>query len=83
MSTDDFTEDFAETSSPRPHHPGARRRLDVQSLALLVVALVSAGWCCWFIAHDRLSWLILTPSIVPAAASAAHLTKMEAPRDDQ
>ena len=71
------------TGSSRADHSRSRRRLDVASLTLLLVCLVSAGWCCWLIAHDHLNWLILTPSIVGGIAATTHLVKTEAPRDDR
>jgi len=58
----------------------ARRRLDVASLALLVIGLVFGGLSYWLVADHGLNALIVVPSIVAAATGAAHITKREASR---
>lgn len=57
-----------------------RRRLDVGSLILLVVGLLSAVFSYWLITSANINPIILVPSIVAATIGALHLTKIEAPR---
>lgn len=62
------------------HSQHARRRLDVASLALLLLGLVSAAFAYWLVADHGQNPLILAPSIVAATVGASHITKRQAPR---
>jgi len=60
------------------HSQHSRRRLDVASLALLLLGLVFAVFSYWLIEDHGLSPLIVIPSIVAATTGAGHITKREA-----
>ena len=62
------------------HSPRSHRRLDLASLALLVVGLVAGTFSYWLITERGLNALIIVPSIVAATTGALHLTKREAAR---
>ena len=62
------------------HSHRSHRRLDVASLALLVIGLVFGGLSYWLVADHGLNALIIVPSIVAATTGATHITKREAPR---
>lgn len=58
----------------------SRRRLDVASLALLLIGLVFGGLSYWLITNHGLNALIIVPSISAATTGATHITKRQAPR---
>jgi ribose/xylose/arabinose/galactoside ABC-type transport system permease subunit len=58
----------------------ALRRLDVASLALLLIGLVFGVFSYWLITAEELSPLVIVPSMVAAIFGATHLVKREAPR---
>lgn len=53
------------------------RRLDVASLALLLVGLICALFSYWLITAHGLNPLILVPSVAAATTGAGHITKRE------
>lgn len=59
---------------------GSRRRLDVASLALLVVGIVCGGISHLLITEHGLNPLILVPPVIAATTGVLHITKREAPR---
>lgn len=70
-----------QPAEPRRTRP--RRRLDVASLALLLVGLASAVFACWLVAAHHWSALVILPAVLAVILGATHLTKMQAPRDDR
>lgn len=62
------------------HSQHFRRRLDVASLALLLVGLVFAGLAYWLITARGANPLVIVPAIAAAVIGASHITKREAPR---
>lgn len=62
------------------HSHRSRRRLDVASLALLLVGLVFGGLSYWLVLDHGLNALIMVPSVVVATIGAMHITKREASR---
>ncbi|MCU1614696.1 MAG: hypothetical protein JWO98_2236 [Frankiales bacterium] len=58
----------------------SHRRLDVASLALLLIGLVFGAVSYWLITVHGLSALIIVPSIVAVTIGATHITKREASR---
>ena len=61
-------------------HAHSHRRLDVASLLLLLVGLISGVGCYWLITERAWNALILLPSVIAAFTGATHLTQWEAPR---
>lgn len=57
------------------------RRLDVASLLLLLIGLVSAVGSCWLIGNSGFNALVIVPSIIAATVGATHLLQREASRD--
>jgi hypothetical protein len=62
------------------HSHRAHRRLDVASLALLLVGVVSGVFSYWLITYQAMNALIIIPSIVTITIGATHITKREASR---
>lgn len=62
------------------HKPHPRRRVDVASLALLVVGLASGLGAVWTIQALSVSPLVLVPSVVACTIGMLHLLKWESPR---
>lgn len=62
------------------HSHRSHRRLDMASLALLLIGLAFGGLSYWLVADHGLNALIIVPSIVAAMTGASHITKREAPR---
>lgn len=60
--------------------PRSRRRLDLAGLALLLVGLICGALAYWLIEYRGLNVLAIVPSVVAATTGATHLTKREAPR---
>ncbi|WP_460867073.1 hypothetical protein [Nocardioides pakistanensis] len=60
--------------------PRSRRRLDLASLTLLLVGLIFGALSYWRIEYHGLNVLVIVPSVVAATTGATHLTKREAPR---
>lgn len=58
----------------------ARRRLDVASLALLLLGLLSGVLSYWLITDHQANAMIIVPSIIAATIGATHITKKQAPR---
>ncbi|WP_138757671.1 hypothetical protein [Modestobacter altitudinis] len=58
----------------------SHRRLDVASLALLLVGLVFGVLAYWLITAHDVTPLVLIPSVVAITIGATHLTQREAPR---
>lgn len=58
----------------------SHRRLDVASLALLLVGLVFGVLAYWLITVRDVNALVLVPSIVAITTGASHIAKREAPR---
>lgn len=58
----------------------SHRRLDVASLALLLIGLVFAVISYWLVQDRGYNVLIMVPSIVSATTGALHITKREARR---
>lgn len=54
------------------------RRLDVASLALLLVGLAFGVLAYWLITERGMNALILVPAVVAATTGALHITKREA-----
>lgn len=63
------------------HNRRSHRRLDVGSLALLLVGLVSGAFSYWLVADHGLNPFIIVPSVVAATIGGTHLSKREATRD--
>ncbi len=61
-------------------HRRPRRRLDIASLALLLVGLVFGVIAYWLVTNQHFNVLVIVPSIVAATLGATHLFKREAPR---
>lgn len=62
------------------HRHQSRRRLDVSSLILLLVSILS-GLGAYFLIMHGMSSLVLIPSVVAATVGAMRLFKFEVPRD--
>lgn len=62
------------------HSPRTQRRLDIPSLALLLIGLGGGGWCYYLIADHGWNALIIVPSVVAATTGALHIIKREARR---
>ncbi len=58
----------------------SHRRLDMASLALLLVGLVFGVIAYWLISVRDVNALIIIPSVVAVTMGACHITKREAPR---
>jgi hypothetical protein len=58
-----------------------RRRLDVASLALLLLGLACGCLAYWLITAHGLNPLILVPPVAAATTGASHITKREAARE--
>lgn len=56
------------------------RRLDVASLALMLISLVSGVLSLVFVTHGALGALVIIPSVIACVTGATHITKREAPR---
>lgn len=61
------------------HQHGSHRRLDVASLVLLAIGLISGCLSYWLITEREVSPLIIVPSVVAATIGATHISKREAP----
>lgn len=59
------------------HSHRSHRRLDVASLALLLIGLASGVLAYWLIAERGQNALILVPAVVAATLGASHITKRE------
>lgn len=59
----------------------SRRRLDVSSLALMVIGLVFGTISYRLATYDDVNVLVIVPSVVAATIGAMNLVKREAPRD--
>lgn len=62
------------------HDRRSHRRLDVASLALLLIGLVFVGISYWLVTDHGLNPLLIVPSLVAATVGATHITKREASR---
>ncbi|GEM_PF-3289468 len=62
------------------HSHRVHRRLDVASLTLLLIGLVSGVFSYWLITYNGVNALVIIPSIVAITIGATHITKREAPR---
>lgn len=62
------------------HRIQSRRRLDLSSLILLLVGIIS-GLVAYVLITQGMSALVLIPSVVAATIGATQLTKYEAPRE--
>lgn len=62
------------------HHRHYRRRLDVASLALLLVGIVFGTIAYWLIVDRDLNPLALAPAVIAVTLGASHLVKHEADR---
>lgn len=63
-------------------HTGGRKKLDVASVALLLVGLACGVLAYWLVAERDANPLVLAPAIVSATIGATHLYKREAPHLD-
>lgn len=61
-------------------HRKPRRRLDIASLALLLIGLVFGMIAYWLVTDEHFNVLVIVPSIVAATLGATNLVKREAPR---
>lgn len=61
-------------------HSQAQRRVDLGSLALLLVGLVSGILAYLFVTQHGTDPLLLVPSVVAVTTGATHLTRRVAPR---
>lgn len=62
------------------HRIQSRRRLDLPSLILLLVGIIS-GLVAYVLITQGMSALVLIPSVVAATIGATQLTKLEAHRE--
>lgn len=62
------------------HSHRSHRRLDVASLALLLVGLVFGVLSYWLVADHGLNPLVIVPSVVAATIGVTHVSKREATR---
>ncbi len=62
------------------HSHRVHRRLDVASLILLLIGLVSGVFAYGLITYNEVNALIIIPSIVTITIGATHITKREASR---
>lgn len=63
------------------HERYGRRRVDLASLALLLIGVGSSAASYWLITVDGLNPLLLIPGVVAAVIGVTHLVKTEAPRE--
>lgn len=62
------------------HKYRSQRRLDLFSLALLLIGIAS-GLGAYALIEQGINALVMIPSVVAATIGATHLVKYEAPRD--
>jgi ribose/xylose/arabinose/galactoside ABC-type transport system permease subunit len=56
------------------------RRLDLGSLALMLVGLASGALSYWLVTSSNLNPLVIAPSVVATTLGCTHLIKRQAPR---
>jgi CRISPR/Cas system-associated protein Csm6 len=62
------------------HKHGSHRRLDLASLALVLIGVVFGALAYWLITVEHMNALVVVPSVVAITIGATNLIKREAPR---